>query len=430
MFRFILREAVFSILLNKSRTILTLLGIVIGIASVITVVAAGDGGKLVIMDVFQGFSPTTLQILPNYRDMQQNSLFKMSLITNKDMVDFEKNIPEIRSVTPIKQARTIVRAGGVEKQLSVTGTTNSYIEFVDISLAQGRIITQEEADRQDKIAIVGAGIADEFFQGEDPIGQYIIAFDTPMQIVGVLSRKEKADTISIMDTSATYNNAIVVPVGVFRRLFGTDEGFQTVLAKSADIASIPEVRKKVIQILDRNHGKWDNKVSKYMVFSMDEQLALINQTVGTLTLGVALLAGISLLVSAIGIMNIMLVSVKERTREIGIRKALGAQEDWIMLQFLIETVLLCGGGGLIGLGFAYFASFLIGIIAHWPAIVRIETCVLAISLSVITGLFSGFYPASRAANFRPRKRSGTNKAFSNSQYGLEKQQPGHFDFAQ
>jgi putative ABC transport system permease protein len=403
MFRFILREAVFSILLNKSRTILTLLGIVIGIASVITVVAAGDGGKLVIMDVFQGFSPTTLQILPNYRDMQQNSLFKMSLITNKDMVDFEKNIPEIRSVTPIKQARTIVRAGGVEKQLSVTGTTNSYIEFVDISLAQGRIITQEEADRQDKIAIVGAGIADEFFQGEDPIGQYIIAFDTPMQIVGVLSRKEKADTISIMDTSATYNNAIVVPVGVFRRLFGTDEGFQTVLAKSADIASIPEVRKKVIQILDRNHGKWDNKVSKYMVFSMDEQLALINQTVGTLTLGVALLAGISLLVSAIGIMNIMLVSVKERTREIGIRKALGAQEDWIMLQFLIETVLLCGGGGLIGLGFAYFASFLIGIIAHWPAIVRIETCVLAISLSVITGLFSGFYPASRAAKLSPQE---------------------------
>ncbi len=403
MFRFVFREAITSILLNKSRTVLTLLGIVIGIASVITVVAAGDGGKIVIMDVFQGFSPTTLQILPNYRDMQQNSLFRMTLITNKDMEDFEKNIPEIRSVTPIKQARTVVRAGGVEKQLSVTGTTNSYIEFVDIALDRGRIITKEEADRQDKIAIVGASIADEFFAGEDPIGQYIVAFDTPMQIVGVLSRKEKADTVSIMDTSATYNNAIVVPVGIFRRMFNTDQGFQTVLAKAADISSIPQVRKKVLQILDRNHGKWDNRITKYMVFSMDEQLALIDQTVGTLTLGVALLAGISLLVSAIGIMNIMLVSVKERTREIGIRKALGAQEDWIMLQFLIETVLLCGGGGLVGLGFAFFASFLIGIIAHWPAVVRLETCVLAISLSLATGLFSGFYPASKAAKLSPQE---------------------------
>jgi putative ABC transport system permease protein len=403
MFKFILREAVSSILLNKSRTILTLLGIVIGIAAVITVVAAGDGGKVVIMDVFKGFSPTTLQILPNYRDLQQNSLFKITLITDKDMEDFVKNIPEIQSVTPIKQSRTLVRVGDVEKQLSVTGTTNSYIDFVEFKLDRGRVITQDEATNQEKIAIIGATIADEFFKGEDPIGKYIIAFNTPMQIVGVLERKEKADTISIMDTSAEYNNAIVVPIGVFRRMFGTDQGFQTVLAKAEDISSITQVRKKVIQILDRNHGKWDNRVSKYMVFSMDEQLALIDQTIGTLTLGVALLAGISLLVSAIGIMNIMLVSVKERTREIGIRKALGAQEDSIMLQFLIETILLCGGGGLVGLGLAFFASFLIGLIAHWPAVVRIETCVLAISLSVITGLFSGFYPASRAAKLSPQE---------------------------
>jgi putative ABC transport system permease protein len=136
---------------------------------------------------------------------------------------------------------------------------------------------------------------------------------------------------------------------------------------------------------------------------MDEQLGLIDKTIGTLTMGVALLAGIALLVSAIGIMNIMLVSVKERTREIGIRKALGAQEDSIMLQFLIETVLLCGGGGLVGLGLAFLASFLISLIAHWPAVVRVETCVLAISLSVVTGLLSGFYPATRAAKLSPQE---------------------------
>ncbi|RKX83706.1 MAG: transporter, partial [Spirochaetes bacterium] len=210
-------------------------------------------------------------------------------------------------------------------------------------------------------------------------------------------------TMSISNPDDGYNNVIIVPISLFQRLFGQNGDFGQVLCRAKSIAEIPEAKTEILKILNRNHGKWDNRVSKFMIIGMQEQLDMINKVVGTVTIGVAVLAGIALLVAAIGIMNIMLVSVKERTKEIGIRKAIGAKVWQIRTQFLIETLLLCGGGGLLGLGIAFAASKLIAPFAKWPIIINPGTAVFAVLLSIITGLLSGFYPAVRASKLIPHE---------------------------
>jgi len=404
LFILIIREALSSIVAHRSRTVLTLLGVIIGIASVVTVIAAGDGGRAIILKEFEGFSPRTLQITPNYMALQKNAAFKITPMDNKDLEDLERHVPEIKDIAPVMRAATLVKGpDNKEKRLLITGTTNHFINFVEFELERGRVIADEEVANQDKVAIVGALIVEEFFPNTDPVGQYLTIFNTPVRIVGTLKYKEKAQSISISDPDQQFNNAIVVPLGVFKRVFGNNNRFQLILANATSLEAIKPAREKIISLLNRNHGLWDDKYSKYRVTSMSEQLELIDSVIGTLTVGVSLLAGIALLVAAIGIMNIMLVSVKERTREIGIRKALGAKATTIMLQFLIETVLLTGGGGLLGLGLAALAAELIALLANWLAIIQPSTCIIAVFISLLTGIFSGFYPARRAAQLPPQE---------------------------
>jgi len=403
MLKILFKEAIFAVTANKSRTFLTLLGIVIGIASVITVLAAGEGGKSIILKEFEGLSPTTLQIMPNWQDYSYNHSFDIEGMTARDLDDMEKMGKSFSSIAPISNMRSVIKVDDVEKQLNVTGTNSNYIDFVEYELEAGRIIVEEEVHSQAKVAIIGQLIKEEFFPDSEAVGKYMTVFGTPVKIIGVLKRKEKADTISISNPDDGYNNVIVVPISLFDRLFAGTRDYYTVLCRANSIEDIPKAKKEILNLLAKNHGKWDDRVHKFMIFGMKEQLDMINTVVGTVTIGVAVLAGIALLVAAIGIMNIMLVSVKERTKEIGLRKAIGAQEWHIKTQFLIETLLLCGGGGLIGLGLAFAASYIIGYFAHWPVIINPGTAAFSVLLSLLTGLLSGFYPASRAANLIPHE---------------------------
>ncbi len=403
MIKLLFVEAIFAISTNKSRTLLTLLGIVIGIASVITVLAAGEGGKSIILKEFEGLSPTTLIIMPNWQDRSLNSSFRIESMNERDLKDLEKFGTHIISIAPITSMSAIIRVGDMEKQITVAGTNSNYIDFVEYELESGRILTDEEITYQEKAAVVGYTIKEEFFPDTKATGKYITVFGVPIKIIGVLKRKEKTDTISISNPDDEYNNVIVVPISLFQRLFGQDGKFREILCRAITISDIPEAKQEILKILNRNHGKWDDRVSKFMVIGMKEQIDMINKVVGTVTIGVAVLAGIALLVAAIGIMNIMLVSVKERTKEIGIRKAIGAKVWQIRTQFLIETLLLCGGGGLMGLGIAFTASKLIAHFAKWPVIINPGTAVFAVMLSLVTGLLSGYYPAVRASRLIPHE---------------------------
>jgi putative ABC transport system permease protein len=403
MIKVLFTEAVFAVAANKSRTLLTLLGVVIGIASVITVVAAGEGGKSIIMKEFEGLSPSTLQIMPNWQVRSMNRAYRTEPVTRRDLDDLEEFAPHVRAIAPLQSIRGLIEVGSVKKQLRVTGSNSNYVEFVEYELDSGRIITDGEVERQEKVAIIGYTIKEEFFEGRDPVGEYITVFGIPIKVVGVLKRKEKADTISISDPDDGYNNAILVPISLFKRLFGRDDRYYNVLCKAVSMDDIPRARNEILSVLNKNHGLWEGGESKYMVQSMQEQLDMITTVVGTITIGVAVLAGIALLVAAIGIMNIMLVSVKERTREIGIRKALGAKRKHIMGQFLIEALLVCGGGGIVGLGFAAIAAQVIARLAKWPVIIDPGIAAFSILLALFTGLASGLYPAGRAAKLVPHE---------------------------
>jgi putative ABC transport system permease protein len=403
MLRSLLGEAIDAIIANRSRTLLTLLGIVIGIGSVITVIAAGEGGRTIVMQEFEGLSPTTLQISPNWGLGGRDEPFDPEPITDRDIDDLEEEVPLVESITPLRSMSAIVRRGEIEKRLAITGTNSNYVEFVEFELAAGRIISPQEETEQAKVTIIGSLIADEYFPGEDPVGKHIVVRDTPFLIVGVLERKENEYSVSLSNPDESFNNAVVVPISVFRRFFGGEQGYWMVMAKATSIPVIDQARQDVLSVLARNHGLWNDAEAKFRVDGMKEQLDMINTIIGTITAGVALLAGISLLVAAIGIMNIMLVSVKERTREIGVRKAIGAKYRHILMQFLIETLLLCGGGGAIGLGLAAGAAHFIARLAGWPAVINATTAGLAIGLSLVTGLLSGFYPAARAAKLPPQE---------------------------
>ena len=399
MFKILFREALSAIAANKSRTLLTLLGIVIGIASIVTVIAVGNGGKSIIMKEFEGLSPGTIYITRNYMSKQH----RREKLTDKDLKNLEKYVEEIEDIAPIISMNTVVKTGYLQKKISIVGTNNNYIHFVEYSLDTGRVFTKDEVRQQEKKAVIGSLISEEFFPEGKAVGKYFNAFGTPFQVIGVLKRKEKSDSISISDPDKNYNNVIVVPVGIFKRFFGGKKGYSTVLARVKKLPKLEEAKKKILNVLNKNHGLDKDNNSKFIVIGMKDQLDMINKVVGSITTGVAILAGIALLVAAIGIMNIMLVSVKERTREIGIRKALGARQRHIMLQFLIETILLCGGGGIFGLGVAYGSSFIIAHYAHWPVIINPNTGIIAVILSIITGLFSGLYPAVRAAKLPPQE---------------------------
>ncbi len=402
-FREILYEAFSAVVSNKSRSFLTLLGIIIGIASVVTVLAAGAGGRSIVMNEFEGLTPTALSVGVNWQTYSFNRSFKTEALTARDIDDLEKYAEHVTAIAPLQQVRSVIKVNDIVKQLTVTGTTDAYIEYVDFSLYSGRVITDDEVKYQAKVVMIGYSIKEEFFQGRDPIGEYIYALGTPLKIVGVLAKKEKTGTMSLSDPDQTFNNALVVPVSLFKRVFGGDGKYWNVMAKATSIEDIPAARKEILRVLAKNHGKWESRFDKFAVTSMKEQLEMINNVISAITTGVAVLAGIALLVAAIGIMNIMLVSVKERTREIGIRKALGARQADIRLQFLIETLILCGGGGLGGLGIAALASVIIGKAAAWPVIINPVTAVTAVMLSIITGLLSGFYPAARAAKLIPHE---------------------------
>ena len=244
MFKILFREALSAIAANKSRTLLTLLGIVIGIASIVTVIAVGNGGKSIIMKEFEGLSPGTIYITRNYMSKQH----RREKLTDKDLKNLEKYVEEIEDIAPIISMNTVVKTGYLQKKISIVGTNNNYIHFVEYSLDTGRVFTKDEVRQQEKKAVIGSLISEEFFPEGKAVGKYFNAFGTPFQVIGVLKRKEKSDSISISDPDKNYNNVIVVPVGIFKRFFGGKKGYSTVLARVKKLPKLEEAKKKILNV--------------------------------------------------------------------------------------------------------------------------------------------------------------------------------------
>jgi len=401
-FRSLIYEAWLAIRSNRSRTALTLLGIVIGVGSVITIVGAGSGAQVVVRDLLGDFGSTSLIVTPNIAVIRESKgRYRFEEITRADVEQINREADAVKAVTPQISMEVTVRRKQNEQPAALFGTMSQYLEAGNVTLARGRFISAEDDAFMRKVCVLGHDIARRLFGADDPIGEFLTIENViEGQVIGVLAKEEKSfiSTVSEFDTSN--NNRVFVPASTVERMGGQSFVFFLV-GEAASTDQIEDAKRQITAVLTANHGKYEGKYEKFVVQEMGQLLDMIDMATGAITALVSIIASIALVVAGIGIMNIMLVSVKERTREIGTRKALGARQSSVLNQFLVETVLLCGGGGLLGVALAAVAVAVISKVTEWPAMISYPTVQLAVILSLVTGLVFGLYPASRAARMDP-----------------------------
>jgi len=398
----LLAEAIISIRANPSRAALTVLGIVIGVGSVISVVGIGDGAATVIRQALGEYGSTSLLILPNFPELRASQgRFRPEELTREDIRDINTEAEAVKAVTPQIRLDVKVSYGSTKVDCTLFGTMHQYLEAGGMKVHSGRFLREEDDTYLRKVGVLGYDLARSLFDNENPLGRYVVINNSiQVEVIGVLAKEEKSFISTVSDFDTSSNNTLFVPAGTVERVQGRTFIYFAI-GDAVSETKVEEAKLQIASILNRNHGKWGGKTSMFMVQELGAILSTIDMVTGIITAFISIIAGIALVVAGIGIMNIMLVSVKERTREIGTRKALGAKQSSILNQFLLETLMLCGGSGLLGVGFASIVVQVVSRLFNWPALIAPSVVVLAVTLSLATGMVFGLYPASKAARMDP-----------------------------
>ncbi|MBE3038968.1 MAG: ABC transporter permease [Chloroflexi bacterium] len=386
---------------NKLRSGLTILGIVIGVGAVIAMLAIGQGAQDTITGAISGIGTNLLFVSSGNETLDVRNPKPLTLGDAQAIAD-PLAAPDVLAVAPIIQGRSDVTAGGQTMSVSVTGTTPQYFIMQNYSLLEGDFLTQDNLQGNASAVVIGPGVADKLFDRRNGVvGETIRINGQPFRVVGILQSKGGG-------MFGSQDNQVIVPFTTAQTrlihrsvLNQVDQLYVQVVSAQA----VPLATDEVKQILRQRH-RTPVGVDDFTVFSQADFLSIASTVTGVFTIFLGGIAGISLLVGGIGIMNIMLVSVTERTREIGLRKALGARKRDILIQFLIESSMLSLIGGMIGILLGWFLGFIVGRIAAAsgnpfnPAI-SLNAILLATLFSAAVGLFFGIYPANRAASLEP-----------------------------
>jgi putative ABC transport system permease protein len=391
----VLKVAFGAIRANKLRSFLTMLGIIIGIAAVIAMVALGSGAQRAVQERLSRLGTNVLTVRPGQQfaggvDRGDN---RLKIV---DAEEVEKSQRYVLAVSPEMQRRFQVTFGSANAQLQAVGAWPSYFTINNDTLVAGRIFTRDEDRGRRRVAVLGAHVGDRM-GGKDTrtlIGQSIQVRGIPFEVIGVLSEKGEQGWMNP-------DEIVYVPLSTAQfRVFGTDWvqqiDIQAVNEKSMDLAAA-----EVDRAIRRSHRIRPGEQSDFTVRNQTALLSTFQETTKTFTMLLAGIALVSLLVGGIGIMNIMLVSVTERTREIGVRKALGARRRDILLQFLIEALVLCTAGGVLGLALGVGAAYTMHKLAEWNTAISPTSAAVALIFSSAVGLFFGLWPARRAAGLDP-----------------------------
>lgn len=382
---------------NKLRTFLTLLGIIIGVGAVIAMVSLGFGVKESIKDNISKLGSNLLMVSAGGRTATGARLAagEGAHLTFDDMLAIEKQVDGIAGISASVNSSYQLVAGNQNWTSRVEGTTPSNFAIQNYELEDGRLFTERDMNSRARVAVIGKTVADNLFPGDDPVGQIMRIKKAPFQVIGVLKPKGSSGMGQDQD------DTVIIPLTTAQnRMMGITH-VQRITVQAENENVINDVQAEVEQVLRTRHkikeGDYDDFTISNMAAIMDTMMATAN----SITLLLGCIAAISLLVGGIGIMNIMLVSVTERTREIGIRKALGATYNNILLQFLIEAMVIGVVGGFLGVVIGVIASYGISSFAGWNTVISWWAIVVAVVFSVGIGLFFGIYPARKAALLDP-----------------------------
>lgn len=386
-----LRGALSSLRANKLRTALTMLGIIIGIAAVIAVVTIGMGGKAAVM---QEMEKTGVNLFILYtKSLGPGEKLNEDRLNLQDVEALKRALPQVKDLVP-----TSIEFGNLEvnqRQLSamVVGTTPGFAEIRSREIAKGRFFTEDEFTADRRVLVIDQNLADQLFGAGNPLGQQVLVHNVPCRVIGVLAKDQ---SVFAQFDMGPQNYFAYIPWGTWADIFGSRrvDQIQGSTVKEADLEGTITSAKR---ILNQRHGTTD----RFDAFNVQQLVQAADKITKILTSIISLVAGISLLVGGIGIMNIMLVSVTERTREIGLRKALGAKERDILTQFLLEAIVISLIGGLIGIALGSGSAVLVANLLQWPPALSGWAIALAVSFSVAVGLFFGYYPAWKAAKLEP-----------------------------
>ena len=382
---------------NKLRTLLTLLGIIIGVGAVIAMVSLGFGVKEQVKSNISSLGSNLLIVMSGGRTQSGARLAagQGARLTLEDSQAIEKQVDGIQYIAPAVSRSYQLVAGNQNWTANVEGTTPNVLDIRNYALASGRNMTDRDMNSRDRVCIIGQTIVENLFPGEDPVGKTMRINKAPFKVIGVLESKGQSAGGQDQD------DVVYIPLTTaMNRMMGiTYINRITIQAENENI--IEQVQIDVEELLRKRHniksGDYDDFTVRNLAALMDTMLSTVN----SITLLLGCIAAISLLVGGIGIMNIMLVSVTERTREIGIRKALGATYDNILLQFLIEAMVIGIIGGFLGVVLGIGASYAISYFAEWQTVISVPAIIVAVLFSVGIGLFFGIYPARKAALLDP-----------------------------
>jgi putative ABC transport system permease protein len=383
---------------NKMRTILTMLGMIIGVGAVIASVSITSGAKQQVEQQIASLGENMLLIFPGSFSSSGARLGwgNWHSLQLSDALAIQNQLQGIVAVSPENRTRTQVIAGNQNWNTSVQGESPEYLQIRQWPLAEGEMFGPQQVRTAAKVCVIGKTVAQQLFpDGQDPLGKMIRIRDVPCQIIGVLQPK------GLSPMGSDQDDIVIVPYTTESRRIDREDWVDTILVQAVSQAAMPIVQQEITSLLVQRHHLKQNGERDFVVRSQED---IAQAATATATVMGALLAGIaavSLLVGGIGIMNIMLVSVTERTREIGIRMAVGARGGDILVQFLIEAVTLSIIGGSIGIASGMGISQLVSSLTHWPTLTPVLWIVIASVSSAVIGIISGFYPAWKASKLDP-----------------------------
>jgi len=400
--------AIRSLLSNKLRSALTMLGVIIGVGAVITLMSVGRGAQSAITSTFEQMGTNVLYVMSTSAEeggMMAIQYGSMAPTLTLDDAQALERIDSVVAVASVNENIVDITAGGESKMAIIHGASAEYQTVYTYTIAEGQFFSDRHVASRSTVIVLGSKVAEDLFGDEDPVGQRVKVKGKRFTVIGVLAPKGGA----IMGVSM--DDIVVTPITTFQtklftqRTASGEDAVQSIALQVGDAESIDRVDEEIEDVLRRRHHLTGDDKNDFAIVSMEQMLGMLQQVTGIFTIVLGAIASISLVVGSIGIMNIMLVSVTERTREIGIRKAVGAKRRDILVQFLLEAAVLSLLGGAVGIVGGWTLSFLIslvdisGITLH--TVVSWDIVVLAVSVSVVIGLVSGIYPAMRAARLNP-----------------------------